>query len=275
MARAVDLAALAFITFLLTLVWATLLLDDWAAVFAMASAGALIAVVTAVYIKRGSKTSCSVERLTIECAVRPPSYLIGLLKSIAADHCEYGENHILTENSVIFAAVKLSPLGSADLNALLSKTEELKRKRAFVITRAVDRRAYRMLQFYDIRLTAVRMRAVHRALKRHGALPKLDRIKREFSLSAFFEAAFRRENLKNYLFSGTILISVAFLTPLKIYYLIFGSISLIMALLTLTPLGKGRFGGDGMFDELCATRRRDPSATPHEDPPEDTRHEGE
>lgn len=58
--------------------------------------------------------------------------------------------------------------------------------------------------------------------------------------------------MKNYLFSGVILVSVAFLTPLKIYYLVFGSISLLMALLTLTPLGKGHFGGDKIFDGLCA-----------------------
>ena len=96
------------------------------------------------------------------------------------------------------------------------------------------------------------MRAVYRWLSKRGALPNLKRVKQKFSLSAFFEAALRRSNLKNYLFSGVILVSVAFLTPLKIYYLVFGSISLFMALLTLTPLGKGHFGGDKIFDGLCA-----------------------
>lgn len=253
MARFVDYAALTVISFLLTLVWATLLFDSWTAVFAFASAAALIVLVTAVYIKRGTKKPCSCDRLTIECAVRPPSYLIGLLKS-AADNpaCEYGANYVLTADSVIFAAVRLSALGLNDLNNLLTKADELGRKRIFVITQSVDRRAYQLLQFHEVRITAVKMRAVYRWLSKRGALPNLKRVKQKFSLSAFFEAALRRSNLKNYLFSGVILVSVAFLTPLKIYYLVFGSISLLMALLTLTPLGKGHFGGDKIFDGLCA-----------------------
>lgn len=255
MARFVDYAALTVISFLLTLVWATLLFDSWTAVFAFASAAALIVLVTAVYIKRGTKKPCSCDRLTAECAVRPPSYLIGLLRS-AADNpaCEYGANYILTADSVIFAAVKLSALGLNDLNNLLTKADELGRKRIFVITQSVDRRAYQLLQFHEVRITAVKMRAVYRWLSKRGTLPNLKRVKQKFSLSAFFEAALRRSNLKNYMFSGVILISVAFLTPLKIYYLVFGSISLLMALLTLTPLGKGHFGGDKIFDGLCAAR---------------------
>lgn len=255
MARFVDYAALTVISFLLTLVWATLLFDSWTAVFAFASAAALIVLVTAVYIKRGTKKPCSCDRLTIECAVRPPSYLIGLLKSAAGNPaCEYGANYVLTADSVIFAAVKLSALGLNDLNNLLTKADELGRKRIFVITQSVDRRAYQLLQFHEVRITAVKMRAVYRWLSKRGALPNLKRVKQKFSLSAFFEAALRRSNLKNYLFSGVILVSVAFLTPLKIYYLVFGSISLLMALLTLTPLGKGHFGGDKIFDGLCAAR---------------------
>lgn len=228
MARFVDYAALTVISFLLTLVWATLLFDSWTAVFAFASAAALIVLVTAVYIKRGTKKPCSCDRLTIECAVRPPSYLIGLLKS-AADNpaCEYGANYVLTADSVIFAAVRLSALGLNDLNNLLTKADELGRKRIFVITQSVDRRAYQLLQFHEVRITAVKMRAVYRWLSKRGALPNLKRVKQKFSLSAFFEAALRRSNLKNYLFSGVILVSVAFLTPLKIYYLVFGSISLL------------------------------------------------
>ena len=115
-----------------------------------------------------------------------------------------------------------------------------------------------------MRVTHVKMRTVHRWLKKHDALPDLKRIKAKFSLAAFFEAAFRRANLKNYLFSGTLLVAVAFLTPLRIYYLIFGSVSLIMALLTLTPLGKGPFGEEKILDALTA------ADTPRDTPPADS-----
>lgn len=268
MARIVDLVSLAVITFMLTFVWTTAAFSSWGAVFAVSVAAALMVTVTAVYIRRGSGKPCSCDRLTVECALRPPSYLIGLLRAAArADGIEFGDNFILTPDAVIFAAVKLGALGLNDLKSLLTKAEELDRKRVFVITHTVDRRAYRLTEYFNVRVTPVKMRTVYRWLKKHDALPDLTRIKTKFSLAAFFEAAFRRSNLKHYLFSGLILVGVAFLTPLKIYYLIFGSISLIMALLTLTPLGKGPFADEKILDALDATP---PPA--HEDkltPPDD------
>ena len=258
MARIVDLTALTVITFLLTFVWTTAAFDSWAAVFAVSCAAALMAAVTAVYIKRGAGKPCSCDRLTVECAVRPPSYLIGLLNAAAGGGAECGSNYILVSDAVVFAAVKLNPLGLNDLNALVTKAEELGRKRIFIITQSVDRRAYRIVQYHEAHVTAMKMRAVYRWLKKRGALPDLKRIKTKFSLAAFFEAAFRRGNLKHYLFSGFILVAVAFLTPLRVYYLIFGSISLIMALLTLTPLGKGPFGGEKILDTLAAESAPEP-----------------
>ena len=268
MARIVDLVSLAVITFMLTFVWTTAAFSSWGAVFAVSVAAALMVTVTAVYIRRGSGKPCSCDRLTVECALRPPSYLIGLLRAAAlADEIEFGDNYILTPDAVIFAAVKLGALGLNDLKSLLTKAEELDRKRVFVITHTVDRRAYRLTEYFKVRVTPVKMRTIYRWLKKHDALPDLTRIKTKFSLAAFFEAAFRRANLKHYLFSGLILVSVAFLTPLKIYYLIFGSISLIMALLTLTPLGKGPFADEKILDTLDTT-----DIPAHEDkltPPDD------
>lgn len=253
MATVIDAVATVVIVFLLTFVWTTAAFTSWTAVFTVSAAAALMAAVTVVYIKRGSAKPCSCDRLTVECAVRPPSYLIGLLKSaVTADGITFGANYILTSDAVIFAAVKLGALGANDLNSLLTKAEELDRKRIFVITHTVDRRAYRLTEYFQAHVTPVKMRTVYRWLKKHGALPQLKRVKQKFSLSAFFEAAFRRSNLKNYFFSGAILVAVAFLTPLKIYYLIFGSISLIMALLTLTPLGKGPFAEEKILDTLRA-----------------------
>lgn len=54
------------------------------------------------------------------------------------------------------------------------------------------------------------------------------------------------------------LTAVAFLTPLKIYYLVFGSISLLFALLTLTPLGKGTGNGKNAFAQLDAQSAKIP-----------------
>ena len=167
MARIVDLVSLAVITFMLTFVWTTAAFSSWGAVFAVSVAAALMVTVTAVYIRRGSGKPCSCDRLTVECALRPPSYLIGLLRAAAcADGIEFGDNYILTPDAVIFAAVKLGALGLNDLKSLLTKAEELDRKRVFVITHTVDRRAYRLTEYFNVRVTPVKMRTVYRWLKK-------------------------------------------------------------------------------------------------------------
>lgn len=263
MARVADLAAIIVISFLLTFVWTTAAFDSWTAVFAVSVAASVMAAVTVVYISRGAKKNCSRDRFELECAMRPPSYLIGLIRAVAnAPSTGFGEDHILTPDAVIFAAAKLSPLGMSDLNAFSVKAEKLGRKRAYILAIAVDRRAYRVAAYFGVRVTRVRLRTVYRWLKKHDGLPDLKRIKQKFSFAALFEAVFRRANLKNYLFSGGMLIAVAFLTPLRIYYLVFGSISLIMALLTLTPLGKGPFGEEHVLDTLVVPISEDDASPP-------------
>lgn len=59
-----------------------------------------------------------------------------------------------------------------------------------------------------------------------------------------------RRNFKNYAFSGAVLVLVSFLTPLKIYYIVFGTILLAFALLSLTPIGNGTINSPKVFEEL-------------------------
>ncbi|MBO7151290.1 MAG: hypothetical protein J6V77_00485, partial [Clostridia bacterium] len=47
-----------------------------------------------------------------------------------------------------------------------------------------------------------------------------------------------KSNFKGLLFSGVVLLCTAFFTPLKIYYIILGSASLLLAIICLSPLGK-------------------------------------
>ena len=55
------------------------------------------------------------------------------------------------------------------------------------------------------------------------------------------------------MFSGVILLSTAFFTPLKIYYIILGSVCLIIAIISLSPLGKDTPHQRLNFKELFST----------------------
>lgn len=87
-------------------------------------------------------------------------------------------------------------------------------------------------------------------LAKRNALPVLKKQKQKFSVSSLLQAILSRRNLKNYLFSGAVLIAVSFITPLKIYYIVTGTLLLFLALLSLTPLGNGTIGTPKVFDEL-------------------------
>lgn len=258
MARAIDYVAFTLIIFLLTLTWTTSLFKQWAPAIIFACAVALIAAVTVRYISRGRRHPYSHERLAAELCVRGPAYLIGLLLSTVKDRTpESAANYIILDDCILFAAFRFTVLNVTELNNLITTAVSHGKKDIYVMTRGVNRRAFQLLQFYDVKIKVVKIRAVYRYLAAHDALPDLKPVKKKFSLAALADAVFQRGNLKNYMFSGFILIAVSFLTPLRIYYIVLGSISLVMALLTLTPLGRGAYGGGRIFDKLSAAGTSD------------------
>lgn len=251
MARTLDYVSFTVIVFLLTLVWSGILFAEWVPAIIFSVAFALISAVTLHYITKGRERPYSPDRLATEFGVRGPLYLINLLKStLKGAPPESGANYIILEDCILFAAFKFGQLTVNDLNGLLTTAVSHDRKTVYVMTRGIERKAFFLLQFYDVRVRIVRIRALYRYLKKHDALPELKPVKRKFSPAALVDAVLQRSNLKNYLFSGCILVAVAFLTPLKIYYLVLGSVSLVLALLTLTPLGRGSGGGDKFFEKL-------------------------
>lgn len=251
MAKAIDLVTLTVVVFLLTLVWATLLFDKWAGAIIFAAGMTAIAVFTVVYIKKRRYRPYHPDRLAAELCVRGDEYLVNLLKKASGNPAlECGEDYVKSGGTVWFAAFRFIKLGPADLCARLRRAEKTGATRAVILTRAADRRAFGVARCFPVKLSVVRTRALFRFLSGRRALPALERFPTKFSVKAFVAAALSRNNLKNYMFSGIVLISVAFLTPLKIYYLVFGSLSLAMALLTLTPLCEGKDDGDGSLKRL-------------------------
>lgn len=251
MAKIIDLITLTAVVFLLTLVWATLLFDKWAGAIVFAAGITAVVLFTVVYIKKRRYHPYHPDRLAAELCVRGDEYLVALLRKAADnDNLEYGEDYVRNGNTVWFAAFRFIKFGTADLCARLRRAEKMGVSRAVILTRSADRRAFGAARFFSVKVSLIRTRTLYRFLARRRALPELEHHRASFSLRALLSVAFSRGNLRNYLFSGAVLIAVAFLTPLKIYYLVFGSISLLMALLTLTPLSEGKGDGDGALNGL-------------------------
>ncbi len=246
MAFLLDTVALGVITFLLSLVLTDALMPSLAGAAAVSACVAVSAVIVAVYIRKRRFRPYHPDRLAAELCVRGTGYLLDLLARAAGGGIERGDDYLKRGDTVWLPAFNFRPLAAADFCRLLRRAEELGAKRAVLITRAADRRAFGVFAFFPLKVSVVRTRALYRFLARRGALPPLEKRRFSFSLRAFLTVALSRKNLKNYLFTGTLLLSIAFLTPLKGLYLAFGCLSLVLALLTLTPLGENEGGGSGL-----------------------------
>lgn len=251
MAKTIDYIALTIITFMLVFVWTGYAVNNLAVACIAAATVSLLAVVTVYYFKKQKTKPYSYDRLALELSVKGNKYLIKLIKTtLKNSDFENGDNYILFDDCILIASFRFSPIGINDIGNIFTLAMDKDRKRIFVMARGVDRKALQVLQTNGIRISVIRIRAIYKYLEKNCALPDLAPQHTKFSFSAFIGVLFARSNTKSYIFSGVILLSVAFLTPLKLYYLIVGSISLLLALLTFTPLGKGAFDSEKLFDKL-------------------------
>lgn len=251
MAKIFDYISLTVITFLLTFVWTALAFSSLAPALIMSCTLTLIAVITLKYVKVKTGKPYTYDRLALEFAIRGNEYVISLLKSVLKDPdmCA-GNNCIVLERSIVIANFRFSALGISDIGAAATLAKKYDRRRIFLICKSVDRRAYTVAQLEGVRLTPVRVKTVYKLLKKHGALPPLTPVKEKFTLKGLAQTVLARANFKGYAFSGVLLVLVSFITPLKIYYIVTGTLALLLAMLTLTPLGRGSFSSPKMAEEF-------------------------
>lgn len=249
MAKVIDLISLTVLIFFLTFLWSAYLFHGYIGALIFSSAMTLIFVITVRYVKTKLSKPYSYDRLALEFSLRGNEYVISLFKRILKG-CEGGSNYIVMKNAVLISAFKFSNLTLADMPPIINLTKQNFKKTAYVITRGIERKAYSVLRLENVSVVIVKTKTVFRFLKKHGELPSLAPVKEKISLGGVFEAIFNRANFRSYAFSGTVLTLVSFLTPMRIYYMVFGSILILLALLTLTPLGKGSIFSKKVESEL-------------------------
>ena len=138
-----------------------------------------------------------------------------------------------------------------DLPNIYTTAQKCGKTRVFLFARGIERKALRLLETYGIYITIVKIKAIYKLLKKHNLLPDLKK-KRTFRLQDLPAIFISKSNFKGLIFSGVVLLSTAFFTPLKIYYLIFGSIALLLAIISLSPLGKDMPSQRQNFKEFFA-----------------------
>lgn len=251
MAKALNYIFASVVVMLATFVWSALLFKNAIGAIIFSIAFSFAIVVSAYYFSKRNQKPYTYDRLETEFCIRGGAYVIELLKTALKNNkIENGCNYILLENSMIIANFKFSPLGGNDIASVcrLAKTHD--KNHIYLIAKAIDRKAWQVANLEDIKMEIVKTKQVFKFLAKHNALPVLKKSKQKLSISALMQAVFSRRNFKNYMFSGVVLISISFFTPMKIYYIVLGTILLAFALLSLTPIGNGTINSPKVFEEL-------------------------
>lgn len=251
MAKVIDCIFASIIVLLLSFVFATLAFKNAIGALVFSCAFSLLIMISLHHFSKRNHKPYTYDRLETEFCIRGGEYVVDLLKSCLKNNkIENGGNYILLENSVIIANFKFSPLGGNDIVSVCRLAKKHEKNHVYLIAKAVDRKAWQVANLQDIKMEIVKTKQVFKFLAKHDALPVLKKEKTKFSLSLLIGAILSRRNFKNYVFSGAVLLGASFLTPLKIYYIVSGTILLLLALLALTPLGNGSLSTPKMFDEL-------------------------
>lgn len=251
MAKALNYIFASVIVMLATFVWSALLFKNAIGAIIFSIAFSFAIVVSAYYFSKRNQKPYTYDRLETEFCIRGGAYVIELLKTTLKNtKIENGCNYILLENSMVIANFKFSPLGGNDIASVCRLAKIHDKNHVYLIAKAIDRKAWQVANLEDIKMEIVKTKQVFKFLAKHNALPVLKKSKQKLSISALMQAVFSRRNFKNYMFSGVVLISISFFTPLKIYYIVFGTILLAFALLSLTPIGNGTINSPKVFEEL-------------------------
>ena len=248
MAKTLDYVALTIILTLLTFVFGLLAFQNAYISLAVSASLSLATVFSIKYFSR-KKYRFSPSRLATHFSIKGNDYVVDLIKSTQNCEVETSSNVILLDHCAVFSCYKFGAVSAQDVASVAKAVENSSVKTVFVLSNGVDRKAYQVADYLGLRLKPVKIGAVYRYLDRHGALPDLKKPKRKISLPVVFETVFSRSNFKAYAFSGTILLFTAFITPLRTYYLISGSICLLLALFSLV-FGNGNLFALNAFKEL-------------------------
>ncbi len=135
---------------------------------------------------------------------------------------------IQTEEAVYFLRFRFSPV-SADEIARLSRWKTSKKK--IVLCDRIDDNAVALADNLGVEYQTAE--SVYQLVKENGALPEsfLGEEIKENKRKRQFKIAFSKSNSKRFFVSGSLILTASLFTPFPYYYLLFGSILSIIAVL--------------------------------------------
>jgi hypothetical protein len=139
-------------------------------------------------------------------------------------------------DTLVFNNIKFSPTSEEDIARLYRACKAKNFSKVLLIAGRTDRKLLAFAASLGLSVRCPTPITIKRYLQQHNALPeppsplkiKLPKYKIKDLLSVVFD----RQKAKYYIFTGVLLLLMSLITPLRLYYLIFASVPMALAILS-------------------------------------------
>lgn len=240
----VDYLVLRIIVFVLAFVIASLYIDNlWLSVAIAATATLLMSLL--LDLITGGRHRRAYAAYANELIIGGNDAVMSEVKKITGLDGNVTDNYLFAENKLVINAVKFGNVTGDEIIRYFRLHNKLNSAETYIIARHLDRKAMSVLNSIDANIIYIPLRRVYH-LSRPEKMPSTKRRRRK--ISDAFRYALSRSNASKYLFTALVLGVMSIFTPLKTYYLVLSSVTALLAVLSLSPIGENSDGGKrGIF----------------------------
>jgi hypothetical protein len=232
-----DYVAVRVATFILLLIWFNYL---WGFAIGVLSAAVAVTVMSAALVLFGQKKKrapYNADILSKHIAVSGNVYALNLFFKAEGLLLQSDEKSLVSDKTLYYSAYRFGDCGADDVAAAYREAEHENCERIMTVCSDVTRQAIALADTLPIAFSFVKTPYIYKRLKQKNALPDLFFTKKTafhgFSFGNLLNTVFAENNTKFFVFSGSILAVMSFITPLKLYYIVMSSLSLLAAIATV------------------------------------------
>lgn len=235
--KTIDSAAVRFALFTLLLIWFDYIIGNFFGALAIAALTTLVIVlIIKKILEKTNWKRYPKDKLYTQFALLGNSYTLGLYAETKNIPFDGSDNYIAEDGVLYYCAFRFSALTADDIAAAYRVGLAEHTHRTVIICNKAGREVMALAATLYDNYSFVTAPDLYKVLKENDALPALITLKKpkdgaKLTLRSIIDVVFSESNVRYYLFSGALLAFMSFITPLKIYYLITATLSLIFAVI--------------------------------------------
>lgn len=198
-------------------------------------------------IQKYNKSKVNYKNFELYATVHGASYIYEMLLQVFdnIDFVSKGDYLISSDKTMIVCSVKFGGISPDEILKYSKMAQKEEATKCYLIAKDLPKNAAMTLFNFADNLKFIPLKIVFKLLKSHKLLPQKLSVKigkLDYS-NNIFDIIFDSNNIKKFLFVAVILFAFSFLIPLKIYYIVLGSINILFAIICLIRGKSGKYNG--------------------------------